>query len=301
MSVHPILPCDKLNELNLTCKPLACGYSVLTGLGYTFVHPYGFNRMIPYIMKLAFKKINKLIVYNQDDQQVLTDRKIISEAQCTIAPGDGVDTTYFRPLSSFKNDNSFVFLFIGRLLRDKGIEEYVAAAKNIKREIPATEFWVVGDLNFGNPSDIGRGQLVEWIENQDISYFATTKDIRKYIQQCDVLVLPSYREGLPRVILEAMSMGKPIITSNTAGCREAVLHNENGLLVPLQDAKALTEAMLVYRTLPASDLETIGLKNRKRVMTLYATEKSTDRFVAFVKEILGEKIEKEVVERSFTG
>lgn len=105
-------------------------------------------------------------------------------------------------------------------------------------------------------------------------------------------MLPSYREGLPRVILEAMSMGKPIITTDTAGCREAIVHGENGLIVPIRDAKALAEAMMAFRTYLAGELEEIGQRNRKRVMAYYATEKSTDKFLALVKEVLGENIEK---------
>jgi glycosyltransferase involved in cell wall biosynthesis len=129
--------------------------------------------------------------------------------------------------------------------------------------------------------------LLEWIENQDIQYFATTKDIRQYIRECDVLVLPSYREGMPRVVLEAMSMEKPVITTDVAGCRDAVVHGENGLIVPPQHVNALVEAMIYYRAVSKQELIVTGERNRKRVLKYYAIEKSTDAFMELLVGILG--------------
>jgi glycosyltransferase involved in cell wall biosynthesis len=272
--------------------------SVMTGLGYTFVHQSGSNRLAPMMMKMAFKKLKKLVVYNRDDKQELIKQKITAEARCVFVPGDGVDTNYYRPMEVKAPRQPFLFLFIGRLLEDKGVREYVAAAKKIRSAHPGTECWIVGDLNFGNPSDITKSQLLEWIENQDIRYFATTKDVRQYIRQCNVLVLPSYREGLPRVILEAMSMGKPIITTDVAGCREAVVHPENGLIVPVRDADSLAEAMLHYRNSPPEELSRIGERNRKRVLELYTVEKSTDAFIHLICEITGSKARKKVAQNT---
>ncbi len=116
------------------------------------------------------------------------------------------------------------------------------------------------------------------------------KDIRPYMKIADVLVLPSKREGLPRVILEAMSMGKPVIATNVAGCREAINHNENGLLVPPENVDALAEAMMYYRSLDHRELESIGTRNRKKILTHFHEKVSTDAFLRIVEQLLGNQI-----------
>ncbi len=140
--------------------------------------------------------------------------------------------------------NTFLqFLFVGRLLYDKGILEYVTAAKTVKSTFPSAQFVVVGALDNNNPSGIPERLLKNWQTTGIIEYRGAMKDIRPAIGQADVLVLPSYREGLPRVMLEGMSMAKPLITTNVAGCRETVIPNKNGYLVPSKDAFALAGAM----------------------------------------------------------
>ena len=116
----------------------------------------------------------------------------------------------------------------------------------IRKKYPETQFWVIGEIDEKNPSFISKPQLVDWVENQTIRYFGTTRDVRKYLQQSDCVILPSYREGLPKVILEALAMGKAIVTTDTAGCRETVDQGQNGFLVPIENAEALSLALETF-------------------------------------------------------
>lgn len=172
--------------------------SIVTGLGYTFLNPGLINNLVPKLYKIAFKKIKKLIVYNKGDQNMFVNKKIVAKDKCIVIPGSGVNTNHFRPLSYSRKSNKFVYLFIGRLLYDKGLEEFVEAAKQIRQIGKNAECWVIEDLNPGNPSAVPKDILLRWVESKYIRYFGTTKEIRKFIKQADVVVLPSYREGIPR-------------------------------------------------------------------------------------------------------
>src|SRR5690606_6668697 len=135
-----------------------------------------------------------------------------------------------------------VFLLIARLLRDKGIYEYVEAARIIKKENPECVFRVVGPFD-SNPSSINEAAVRQWHDEGVIEYLGETKDVRPVIAEARVYVLPSYREGTPRTVMEAMAMGRPVITTNAPGCKETVIDGKNGFLVPVRDARALAGAM----------------------------------------------------------
>ncbi|MEO1263436.1 MAG: glycosyltransferase family 4 protein [Bacteroidota bacterium] len=248
--------------------------SVVTGLGFTFLNPVGVNRLIPWLYKIAFKNIKKLVLYNPDDRDVFVQQKIISPTKCTIISGSGVNTHYFMPEKADKKDDVFTFLFIGRLLKDKGLEEYVDATKKIREEHMNIESWVVGDFYDANPAAVNKDKLLEWIEQKDILYLGKVMDVRQVIKKVDVLVLPSYREGVPRVILEAMSMGKPIITTDTAGCKETVVHGKNGFVVPVKNSEALALAMGTIAQLQKKELEIMG-RNSRRI----AVEKFDEKII----------------------
>ena len=166
-----------------------------------------------------------------------------------------------------------IFTFIGRLLHDKGIVEFVEAAQAIKDQYPNTEFWVIGELDKENPSMVKKAQLLEWIEQGSIIYHGFVKDVRPFIAKSDCIVLPSYREGMPRIILEAMSMSKPVITTKTAGCRETVVAGENGFLVEIQDSEALVNGLNEFIKLNHEQKHLMGEKGRKMVLEAFNSEK----------------------------
>ncbi|MCB0375565.1 MAG: glycosyltransferase family 4 protein, partial [Sinomicrobium sp.] len=214
--------------LNYTIKPNIFGnlaarlagvpsLATITGLGYTFLNRGIIHFLVPWLYYWAFRKVRKVVFYNPDDREEFIKRQIVPAEKSTVIPGSGVNTNHFRPLPK-SGTNKFVFLFIGRLLYDKGLREYVEAARQICDLTPDAECWVIGEFSGKYPNAVTEKQLLTWIAAKHIRYFGEAQDVRKYIKQANVVVLPSYREGVPRSLLEAMSMCKPIITTATAGC-----------------------------------------------------------------------------------
>ncbi len=289
--------------INFTIKPNIYGslaariyglpaISVATGLGYTFLHPNGFMRLVPFMYKFAFKRLSKLVLYNHEDFREFIERKLVGQNQCEVILGDGIDMAHFRPIPQATEDiekQPFVFLFIGRLLKDKGVVEYVEAAKRLIQQGCKIECWILGDLNFGNPADILKEQLVEWIDQKYVRYLGTSHDVRPIIAKAHALVLPSYREGMPRVILEAMSMGKPIITTKVAGCDETVVEGHNGYKVPPKDADALFAAMSRMQQMNRYRLMAMGENSRIITHEKFRKEVILEKYISLITSTLGLK------------
>ncbi|GAA4333670.1 glycosyltransferase family 4 protein [Pigmentiphaga soli] len=221
-------------------------YALITGLGYAFTDASSdprramTQRIATLLYKTSLKKANHIFFQNPDDQELFIDRALLSrEASTSIVNGSGVDTRRFRvePLPAKP-----VFLLIARLLRDKGIREYVEAARIIRQRYPEAVFLLAGPVD-PNPAAIRPEELRSWVNDGSIEYLGPLADVRPAIARASVYVLPSYREGTPRTVLEAMAMGRPIITTNVPGCRETVQHGINGLLVPHKNVPQLAEAM----------------------------------------------------------
>jgi glycosyltransferase involved in cell wall biosynthesis len=271
--------------------------SIFTGLGYTFLHSKGMFRWMPQVCRLIFKKLRKIVVYNREDKQLLAFKKIIPPERCEILSGSGVNTNHFRPLLPTQARDSFIFLFIGRLLYDKGLAEVVNAVKTLQEMGKNVECWVVGDFTYTNPSAISRPQLMEWIEKHYIRYFGATDDVRQFIRNANVMTLPSHGgEGVPRVLLEAMSMGKPILTSTSPGCKDTVVHGKNGLLVPPKDTAALVEAMLYLVESPAAELHRMGDESRRFAILQFDEKLITAQYLHIVKQVVS--IEKQTPARA---
>ena len=191
--------------------------------------------------RFSIKWGEKVFVYNKDILSFLKKNKLIKdENKAILINGSGIDLNYFKvtPLPSVPD-----FLMIARLLSDKGIYEFVSAAEVIKSEHPDIRFKLVGWIDNANPTAISKEELEEWIQRGTIEYLGKLDDIRTAITESSVFVLPSYHEGIPRSVLEAMSMGRPIITTDAYGCRETVEDGKNGFLVPVRDSKSLATAM----------------------------------------------------------
>lgn len=268
--------------------------ATVTGLGYTFLAKNFMNKLVKRLYRYAFQNIPKVIFHNEDDQQLFIDQGITTAEQSLVVPGSGVNTNYFRPISTHHNQEKFVFLFIGRLLYDKGIIEFVKAAKELKAKIPTAEFWVIGQAETKNPSVVSKSDLLKWVEARYIHYMGPTKDIRKFIKKADAVVLPSYREGTPRAVLEGMAMGKPIITTNTPGCRSTV--DRNGFLVPVKDSKALAQAMLDLYHLDMATYKKMSEKSRQLALDIFDEKHIVDRYFSLIQPLLNSEpiIEKKV-------
>lgn len=213
--------------------------AITTGLGYTFVNDNWVAKVACGLYKLAFRFPKEVWFLNEDDRKVFLQHKLITEYQAVLLHGEGVDLTYFAPQAQPANDGKLRFLLIARMLWDKGVGEYVEAARTIRQQYPQAVFQLLGACGVANPSVIERSQIAQWEEEGLIEYLGTTPDVRPVIANADCVVLPSYREGIPRTMIEAAAMAKPLIATDVPGCRDVVLAGKTGLLCPVKDATVL--------------------------------------------------------------
>ncbi len=264
------------------------GIATVTGLGYTFLHQSLPNRLVRPLYRQALRGVARVLFHNPDDRALFIAEGLTSPQQSEVVPGSGVNTNFFRPLPQ-PAGNRHLFLFIGRLLADKGLREFVAAARTLRAQNAEVECWVVGELSPDNPAAIPQEEVFEWVEKQYIHYVGRARDVRPYIKRACALVLPSYREGMPRAVLEAMSMGKPIITTNVPGCRETVVHGKNGFLTPAGDARALTLAMEAFLQLSAAERQQWGVFSRAKVKREFDDYIVSKQYLRLAEQLLGEK------------
>lgn len=250
-------------------------YALITGLGYAFTGEVAGKRKIIQCLarslyRTALSKSSKALFQNPDDEALFRELKLLPDAvPSAVLNGSGIDIHQFEPTPIPKD--SLTFLLIARLLGDKGIREYVEAAQNIKNNYPSVTFRLVGDLDT-NPDSIGEEELNKWVESGVIEYLGPLDDVQLAIAQTCVYVLPSYREGTPRTVLEAMAMGRPIITTDAPGCRETVVDGENGFLVPARDSEALASTMNRFVEHPEL-VTTMGQRSREIAVEKYDVHK----------------------------
>lgn len=270
--------------LSYTIKPVIYGsiaaylahvprrFALITGLGYAFQETErrkGLQALAQWLYSLALANVHKVFFQNPDDQALFKKLGLIKKDKPSIVVnGTGVDLINFSvaPLPQVVN-----FLLIGRLLGSKGVREYVAAAKQVRASYPYTTFSLVGWID-ENPDAIHENELQEWINSGIISFLGHMSDVRPAIKSCSVYVLPSYREGTPRTVLEAMAMGRPIITTDAPGCRETVQSGVNGILVPVKSVSGLVNAMQLLIESPDL-IASMGDNSRKLAENKYDIHK----------------------------
>ena len=247
-------------------------FPMVTGLGYAFSEdgrrPW-LRSIVSSLYRLATAEASSVILYNRDDHIELLRRGALEANQnVTMVPGSGVDMTHFaeQPIPAGQP----TFLLIARLLRDKGLREYVEAARIVRQSYADANFQLLGPFD-ANPASISAAELSQWQAEGCIKYLGQTADVRPYLAACSVFVLPSYREGMPRAITEAMATGRAVITTDVPGCRETVTDNENGFVVPVKNAVALAEAMMHFCRDPAL-ASRMGKKSRQIALRRYAVE-----------------------------
>jgi glycosyltransferase involved in cell wall biosynthesis len=259
--------------------------AVVTGLGYAFLRKGWISRVTQGLYALVKNTHRKIIFENEDDRDLFVANNLADKEKAIAIKGCGVDTAIYLPSPNNTDEEKTVFTFIGRLLNDKGIREFVKAAELIKGEFSKLEFWVVGELDSGNPSMIKKSVLLEWIEKGHIIYYGFLKDVRPIIAQSDCIVLPSYREGMPRIILEGMSMSKPVITSNVAGCRETVDEGINGFLVEVQNVDSLAEGIKKFLRLSEEEKRIMGEKGRDKALREFNSEKISIELYEIISQV----------------
>lgn len=190
--------------------------------------------------KTAFKFCNKVFFQNKDDVQEVKNMKLIKEDKVVMINGSGVNLEKFRPTPM---PEETTFLFIGRIIKDKGVLEYIEAAKIVKKKYPKAKVQIVGYFDT-NPTSVSEKKIQSYVNDEIIEYLGSTEDVRPFLKNSSVFVLPSYHEGTPKSVLEAMAIGRPIITTDAPGCRETVINGLNGFLVPVKNEKLLAKKMI---------------------------------------------------------
>jgi len=273
--------------LSYTIKPVIYGilaawlakvpnrYALITGLGYAFqnVETHSkrsiFQKLVHGLYQQALSRSHKAFFQNPDDLKLFQDLNLLkSQIPSVVVNGSGVNVTDFNilPLPTNEQQQAKIsFLLIARLLIDKGVREYAQAAEIIKQKHPNVEFNLVGWID-ENPSAISQQELDQWVTKKTVKYWGKLTDVRPAIAESSVYVLPSYREGTPRTVLEAMAMGRAIITTDAPGCRETVVDGDNGFLVEVKSVESLVEAMQKFINQPEL-IEKMG--NRSREIALH--------------------------------
>lgn len=222
-------------------------YALITGLGYTFQgsgRRSGLQNLVQQMYAAVLSSTELVFFQNPDDLALFRARGILkAQSQALVVNGSGVDIAKFstKPLPK----GPVHFLLIARLLGDKGVREYAKAARIVKSTNPEVSFSLVGWID-SNPNAISQAELDDWVAEGSIQFLGRMSDVRPAIEACSVYVLPSYREGTPRSVLEAMAMGRPVITTDAPGCRETVVDGENGFLIPVKSSEELATAMLRF-------------------------------------------------------
>lgn len=263
--------------------------NTVTGLGSAFISNNITTRIVKILYKMAFSKSHKVFFQNPDDRDVFVENELLSQEKIGISPGSGIDTEFFKPADKTKEYQECTFLLIARLLGDKGIQEYVEAAKELKQNNIPVRCQLLGPLGVLNPTAIKESELDSWIQNDWIDYLGETKDVRPYIANADCVVLPSYREGLPRTMLEAGSMAKPLIATDVPGCREVVKEGQNGYLCKVRDSQSLKEAMEKMISLSKEERLKMGQNAREYIQSTFDVQKVNELYLNEVNKILGER------------
>ena len=262
--------------------------AMVTGLGYAFIHSGWIRDITTRMYRFVGRYHKKFIFENIEDRELFEKLNIITKGQGVSIKGCGVNTTYYHPYPNgqMTPGDEITFTFIGRLLYDKGIKEYVEAAKIIKSKYPKVQFSIVGELDADNPATVDKEDLVGWTANDIVKYHGFRKDVRPYIAKSDCIVLPSYREAIPRTITEGMAMGKPVITTDTAGCREAVDIGVNGYLAEVRSTSSLRKVFEQFINLSAQARHNMGDAGRQKAMNEFDDKKIANDIYTQIQAVL---------------
>ncbi|MDK9704687.1 MAG: glycosyltransferase family 4 protein [Sulfuritalea sp.] len=261
----------------------------VSGLGRTFIAGGWLTRVARVLYRIAFSWPRCIFFQNAEDRTVFLDAGLVKVEQTALLPGSGVDVSRFAPRPKVQDGGGFVFLMVARLTWDKGVGEYVAAARQLKTEFPGVSFRLLGFLDVPSPSAVSRDEVEAWVSEGLIEYLGHSDDTVSIYAESDCVVLPSYREGMPRTLLEAASMGLPAIATDVPGCRQAVVDGETGFLCRARDATALARAMQRMLLLTFEQRAKMGNAARARIRREFDEKIVVERYLDVVKAILGEQ------------
>lgn len=239
--------------------------NVITGLGYTFIKKNWLFRLSCFLHRVAMRQAESVWFLNEDDKETFVQLELVDKERVHVIHGEGVDSAYYQSDQPFPE--SFVFLYIGRMLRYKGVDLFAKAAEILQSEFPIVRWQLLGAMDADNPDGISADEMENWVHKGYVEYLGVAKDVRPYISRCSCVVLPSrFREGVPRSLLEAASMERPIITTDSVGCKEVVADRINGLLCEKRSLDSLVEAMRTMLRMSKQQLTAMGIAGRQRIL-----------------------------------
>lgn len=263
--------------LNMTIKPniyssIACqvlhipAVSTVTGLGYAFTKDNWLQKLVSIMYRFAFRNAYTVMFQNSDDQQLFLDKKMVTAEKTVLVPGSGVDTKRFDVTPLPGHGQVITFLLIARMLKDKGVYQFAEAAERIHKKFPDTKLVLAGPLDPNNPACISMKDINVWEKAGVVKYLGSIDDVVPVMAAADVVVLPSwYREGIPKSLLEAMALARPVITTDIPGCRSVIDNDRNGFLIEPKNTNALVDA--IERMIMTSDEQrhAMGIVGRELV------------------------------------
>jgi len=283
--------------LNYTIKPNIFGtigawfagvkvISNISGLGTLFVNRSAASLIGMFLYAVALRIPHRVFFQNTHDQKLFVKMNLVNEFKTDILPGSGVDTEKFKPIPKGESDK-ISFLFIARLVRDKGIGEFVEAARKIKQGgEDGVSFLILGDYYEGNPTAITPAQMKSWEDEGIVKYLGHSDDVASFMANADCVVLPSYREGMSKVLLESASMARPIVTTNVPGCKEIVDDGLSGYLCEARDSDSLAQAIMKMVRHTHEERETMGQKGREKIIAEFSERFVIDKYKKVISEIV---------------
>jgi glycosyltransferase involved in cell wall biosynthesis len=258
----------------------------VSGLGSAFLAGNWLTRVVLTLYRLTFRRIDWVFFQNEDDRQLFLSRGLIEPQRCERIPGSGVDLRRFTPapLPPDAPGQGRQVLMVARLLGDKGVREFVTAARLLRMRaaaqgLPLPRFTLLGDLAADNPTAISPDERAGWQAEGGVEVAGYQQDVRPALLRAHLVVLPSYREGVPRTLLEAGACGRPLVATDVPGCRDPVEHGVNGLLCAVRDPEALAAAIGQLLALPHAELSALGQASAEKMRTEFAEERVIGRYL----------------------
>lgn len=261
--------------------------AVTTGLGYVFIQKSRAAIVAKALYRFAFRFPREIWFLNQDDQTAFIESRLLAHPErARLLHGEGVDLSYFA-YAPPRSKQNFTFVLIGRLLWDKGVGEYVEAARILRERHPTARFQLLGPAGVDNPSAVTLETLHAWEREGLIEYLGEAHDVREHIANADCVVLPSYREGVPRTLMEASAMGRPIVATDVPGCREVVADGITGFLCEAKSAASLTDKLQAMMALTPDERRAMGERGRKKVAAEFDEQSVIAQYLTTLREHTG--------------
>ena len=288
--LSPDVLCNYTIKPNIYASLVARALNIKTinniaGLGTLFIKQGAVTGIAKFLYKVSQSKADRVFFQNRDDFKLFMDTKLVNRVNCDVLPGSGVDTNRFRPQEKSKSE-VIHFLHVSRMIWEKGIGEYVDAARLIKAKYSNVEFSLLGFLDVENPGAISGEQMDTWVEEGVINYLGVSDEVDKVIATSDCVVLPSYyREGTPKTLLESASSGKPLITTDNVGCRDVVDHGINGYLCEPRSSEDLANKMEMFLRLSSDERIRMGISSREKITNEFDEKIVIDKYLEVLVEL----------------